>query len=116
VNEDGSVSCERDDVAAEGGIGGSGTANHIPKFTSATTLGNSIIYEGDGKVGIGTTAPTEKSEVVGNVKASGFITGDLTFQKNNESIWRMFEDEDGLYLENLKTGKLYRFVLEEVER
>jgi hypothetical protein len=28
----------------------------------------------------------------------------------------MFEDEDGLYLENLKTGKVYRFILQEVEK
>jgi len=27
----------------------------------------------------------------------------------------MFEDEDGLYLENANTGKVYRFVLQEVE-
>jgi len=28
----------------------------------------------------------------------------------------MFEDEEGLYLENLGMGKVYRFVLEEVEK
>jgi len=27
----------------------------------------------------------------------------------------MFEDENGLYLENVNTGKVYRFVLQEVE-
>ncbi|MCR4438964.1 MAG: tail fiber domain-containing protein [bacterium] len=40
-----------------GGIGGSGTANYIPKFTAGTTLGNSIMYETGGKIGIGTTTP-----------------------------------------------------------
>jgi len=44
------------------------------------------------------------------------VTGDITFQKNNESLWRMYEDEDGLYLENLKTGKIYRFVLHELKK
>lgn len=66
-------------------------------------------------VGIGTMSPTEKLQVAGKVKAKEFVTGDITFEKNNESLWRMFEDEDGLYLENLKTGKVYRFVLQEVE-
>lgn len=32
-------------------------------------------WTGDGKVGIGTTTPTEKFDVVGNIKASGTITG-----------------------------------------
>jgi len=38
-----------------GSIGGSGTANYVSKFTSLNTIGNSIIYENDGKVGIGIT-------------------------------------------------------------
>lgn len=44
--------------AAAGGIGGSGTTNYIPKFTGSTTVGNSVIYESGGNVGIGTTTPT----------------------------------------------------------
>jgi len=50
-----SWTCEA--VSDEVGIGGSGTANYIPKFTAATTVGNSVIYETAGKVGIGTTSP-----------------------------------------------------------
>ncbi len=50
------------DVSDEIGIGGSGTANYIPKFTAATTVGNSIIYETAGNVGID-----------GNVYANAFI-------------------------------------------
>jgi len=42
------------------GMGGSGTSSYLPKFTSATTLGNSIIYETNGKLGIGTTGPIAK--------------------------------------------------------
>jgi hypothetical protein len=69
----------------------------------------------DGNVGIGTLEPTEKLEVEGKVKAWGYITGDITFQKDDQKLWRMFEDEDGLYLENLKTSKVYRFILQEVK-
>jgi hypothetical protein len=83
-------------------VGGLSDADEKMRITSA------------GNVGIGTISPTEKLEVEGNVKALGFITGDITFQKDGEKLWRMFEDEDGLYIENLKTGKVYRFVLREV--
>ncbi len=39
------------------GIGGSGTANYIPKFTNSTTLGNSVLFDDGNKIGIGTTTP-----------------------------------------------------------
>ncbi len=56
-----------------GGIGGSGTANYLPKFTGATALGNSAIYETtSGNIGIGTTAPSQKLHVLGTVRMNGF--------------------------------------------
>jgi len=46
-------------IAATGvsGIGGSGTPDYISKFTSTTTIGNSIILEKNNGLGIGTTIP-----------------------------------------------------------
>lgn len=41
-----------------GFIGGSGTTNYIPKFTASGTIGNSLIYEVGGSIGIGTTTPS----------------------------------------------------------
>ena len=55
-----SWTCET--VSDEVGIGGSGTANYVPKFTAATTVGNSIIYESAGNI-----------DIVGNVYADAFI-------------------------------------------
>ncbi len=45
------------------GIGGSGTVNYIPKFVGSTTLGNSVVYELNGNVGLGTTNPLAKLDV-----------------------------------------------------
>ncbi len=57
------------------GIGGSGTANYITKFTAATTLGNAGIYETSaGDIGIGTTSPSCKLEVNGDVNVNGGIS------------------------------------------
>jgi hypothetical protein len=52
------------------GVGGGGTAGYLSKFTGSTTLGNSVIYETGGKIGIGTTSLSEKLEVSGGAQFS----------------------------------------------
>ena len=59
---------------ASGGIYGSGTTNYIPKFTSVSTLGNSLIFDNGTNVGIGTTAPGAKLDVSGDVQSSSKVT------------------------------------------
>ena len=39
-----------------GGVTGSGTTNYVPKWTSSSALGNSIIFDNGTNVGIGTTS------------------------------------------------------------
>ena len=43
-------------------ITGTGTTNYLPKFTGASALGNSTIFD-NGNVGIGLITPSEKLEV-----------------------------------------------------
>ncbi len=46
------------------GLTGKGTTDYIPVFTSATVLGNSVMYETGGNVGVGTTTPGAGVDVV----------------------------------------------------
>lgn len=48
---------------APSGITGTGTTNYLPKFTAASTLGDSLIYDNGTKVGVGTNTPVNTLNV-----------------------------------------------------
>ncbi|MDD2703083.1 MAG: hypothetical protein PHC33_03650, partial [Candidatus Omnitrophica bacterium] len=52
---------------------GTGTADYVPKWSASGTLGNSVVYDNGGNVGIGTTAPLQQLSVNGNIQTSGSI-------------------------------------------
>ena len=45
-------------------MGGTGTTNYVPKFTSSTAIGNSQIFDNGTNVGIGTTSPGARLTIV----------------------------------------------------
>jgi hypothetical protein len=53
----------------------SGTTNNIAKYIGATTLGNSLIFDTNTSIGIGTSTPTATLDVAGNGK---FVVVDST--------------------------------------
>lgn len=62
-------------------ITGTGTTNYLPKFITAGTLGNSIIYDNGTNVGIGTTSPNAKLSINGTTQiTSGSIQGGNSLQ------------------------------------
>jgi hypothetical protein len=69
------------DPVTFGFVSGSGTAGTIAKFTGATTLGDSSIFDTGSSVGIGTTTPVSTFEVNGAVAATacGMSVVDGTF-------------------------------------
>jgi len=66
------------------------------------TSDNRILIDTTGNVGIGTTTPSERLHVAGNVKATGFITGDITFANGV----RATEEADGLTFLNAQGRKI----------
>jgi hypothetical protein len=52
---------------------GTGTANTVPLWTSSSTLGNSIITQSSGKIGINFAAPTATFEVGGAMTVHGTL-------------------------------------------
>lgn len=51
----------------------SGTANYVPKFTSATTIANSQIFDNGTSVAIGNSSPTASTAFEVNSTAGGFV-------------------------------------------
>jgi hypothetical protein len=86
--------------------------NTYPLFIGASSRNYSLCTRSTG-VGIFTNEPQYELDVEGTVQAHEFITGDITFQKDGKKLWRMFEDEKGLYVENLSTGKTSKVFLED---
>jgi hypothetical protein len=59
------------------GITGSGTTGFLPKFTGATTIGNSAVFQSSSspaKIGINTSTPTANLDVNGSANVRGKIS------------------------------------------
>ncbi|MEK9151756.1 MAG: hypothetical protein AAB692_00115, partial [Patescibacteria group bacterium] len=62
--------------ALPAGVTGSGTVGKLPKFTGASALGDSVITENGGNIGIGTTTIPTKLTVAGGSTTLAQIGGD----------------------------------------
>lgn len=79
---------DRADSVSGGGVGGSGVANSLSKWTTVTTLGNSQIYDDGNNVAIGHFSPTSKLHVRGDVFSSAggaYNQGGLRMQNHTLS-------------------------------
>jgi len=71
---------------AGGAVTGSGTTNYVPKFTGATVVGNSSIFnDASGNVGIGTTSPGSYYSGANNLVINNDSGSGLTIASNDTS-------------------------------
>ncbi len=52
-------------VPAAAQVTGTGTANHLPLWTGATNLGNSVVIQSGGNIGVGNSSPSAILDVTG---------------------------------------------------
>ena len=71
-----------------GKVKGSGTTGQLPKWISPDTLGDSIVTEANGNIGIGTMIPGSKLTVAGRVEAytSGIIPAVLGQSESGSGV------------------------------
>lgn len=69
-------------ITISGSVTGSGSTNYVPKFTGASAIGNSSIYD-NGNVGIGTTNPSYKFQVQGASRFLGDVIIDPAYYNSD---------------------------------
>jgi hypothetical protein len=109
IDANGTISVADTTTGGGGGIGGSGTINRLAKFTASGTIGNSSIADSSssvamtissgGNVGIGTTSPSSKFDLVSSTNGNVFsITGlggtlaNFIVQGNGEQTMRFYNN------------------------
>lgn len=91
--------------------GGPGAGRTITADAGAVNITGPDGLTVNGNVGVNTTNPECELDVKGDIQTYGLFTGDLIFKDNGNMIWKIYGDENNLYLKNLLTDTTYRFVL-----
>lgn len=79
-----------------GTVTGSGTTNYVPKFTSSTAIGNSLIYDNGTNVGIGTSSPTSFGSGAVVTEIKGTTGYGALLASTNTVTGQLFANEGGL--------------------
>ena len=80
-------------------VSGTGTTNYVSKFTGATSVGNSQIFDNGTNVGINTATPGAKLEVNGTIKTTNdnlSFTGTSLYAGNADGTAFGYTPADGI--------------------
>ena len=110
ISSGGSGTSDSDDIVWTGTQAFSGSSFQVLPTAHFTNTGTSIQVSGNILPG------TDNSSDLGSAakRWANLYTGDLHL-KNDRGDWTIIEEEDYLSLRNNKTGKLFKFVLQEIE-
>jgi hypothetical protein len=80
-----------------------GTTNYLTKYTSATSLGTSVLYDNGSNIGIGTTSPDARLHITASsastkgliLRAAASATANLLEAQNSTSTINMSIDPNG---------------------
>ncbi|MFA6048100.1 MAG: tail fiber domain-containing protein [Parcubacteria group bacterium] len=90
-----------DSVSGIGGLSGTGTDGYITRYTSTNTLGNSVLFETGGNVGVGTTDPLSLFSVGSSsqfqVTSSGYVSIPLGIGTSQPSLYFGSDTNTGLW-------------------
>ncbi|MBI2682744.1 MAG: hypothetical protein HYX26_05925 [Acidobacteriales bacterium] len=83
-------------VAVDNG-GVNGTVNRVTKWTSATNIGDSLLFDNGTNIGIGTTSPGSKLHITDSIGSFGALR--LRMQNTNAGGYTdmLFQNNTGLY-------------------
>jgi hypothetical protein len=89
-------------------VTGTGTTNYLPKFTGASTIGNSLVYDNGTNVGIGTSTPSAKLFIVtGGV---GSVSNGIGMDNGaQQHFWYLSDNTTSTYQINSGSG-VFRWV------
>jgi len=73
------------------GITGSGTTNYLSKWTSASSIGNTFIYDTGSRIGVGTTTPNVEFEILLSGSYANPVLGTASgnLMLSNNGLWGM---------------------------
>ena len=95
------------------GITGSGTTNYIPKYTTSTSIGNSVIYDNGTSLGLGTANPTGQASNNRVLQIYGAGTGNRaqlhlvnsnTGEGTGDGSFIGIDDSTNLYINNAENA------------
>jgi hypothetical protein len=87
-------------------VTGTGTTNYLPKFTGASTIGNSLVFDNGSGIGIGTDSPTATL----NIRSLNSLNSDTLAQVITRSEFKIqyrLDDLSSMYFGGLGSQRGY---------